>query len=75
MAQVKLLNSGCVGDPRGVNFPVIVEGVEFRCGSHLIGFEVAASELERVGFTGLNSRQRYGFSLTDECEIVEAVNE
>ena len=72
MAQVKLLNDGMYEGDEGVSFPVIVEGAESRCGSHLIGFKIAASELERVGFTGLNSRQSYYFSLVrGECELIE----
>ena len=74
--KIRLLNSGCVGDPRSVNFPVIVEGVKFfgKMTGDLLGFHVKGSELKRVGFTIVVKETRYFFALSwGECELIEEV--
>ena len=78
MAKVRLLNDGTYEGDEGVSFPVIVEGAEYRHGKtgYLLGFHIEGFELVRVGFTGLNLRYSYYFSIVaGDCELIEAVNE
>tara|TARA_R110000851_G_C12784748_1_gene535716 strand:- start:7 stop:243 length:237 start_codon:yes stop_codon:yes gene_type:complete len=71
--NVRLLNGGINAGHANVKFPVDVNGIESGYyDGNIICFDVRGSELERVGFTGVDIDVYYGFSLLHgDCQLIE----
>lgn len=74
MAKIKLLNDGHYDHMGKIQFPVIVDGTEWRNASgNICGYDVKHTELSRIGAPNACGEDESLFWLLgNECELVEA---
>ena len=73
MAKINLLNDGRYHHMGNVQFPVMVEGAEWRnvCGD-ICGYDVNHAELSRIGApNACDEGDSLFWALGDECQVIE----